>query len=385
MTRRSGAQPSGTQPAPPEATAPPEASLLDVFERIRRRVRPTTRLDPPDVPPDEARESRRQPATAESRAAPERPGEAGRTTMQVEGERILLTTPEGQRYALDLEKLFEEVGAQRRERPDVVWPRGTRAVRGGSGGFVIAHETPPAVHRLRWAAPGSGRDRGRDTRYREVQLALPYLVLVTTFRLDAPGALHWRGWVEAYFSNEPLRSMAAPLHYAPLLNVCRWPESNGSAVCMQGFTHAPAPDERDPSARLHRGLAAIVGYFLQSGFNEDFERVGRGSSFNDPLAKPDDPRLATVEAWEEASARDPGFVLSIPWIPVGRTLDQVMESVGGELGTRRAPARNGALQRVILKHGSRERESAPPEVRAAPTPGSTSARSAPPPPLEARP
>jgi hypothetical protein len=315
---------------------PTEALTVDLFERLRRSLRPSPSTEP-DEPP-----------------RPEPEGASQGATLEVVGERVVLTTPEGQRYALALEKLLEELGPRRRARHELVWPRGTRAVRASPRGFVIALELTPGIHRVRWIAPGSPAVRGKDAAYRELELALPYLVLVTGVHVDPLGVLGFTGWTEVYFSSVPLRSTADPLHYAPLLNVGRSEASGGAVVCLGGFVHAPEPGE-DPSASLHRGLSAIVSRVLHAGFNEDFERIGRRSTFNDPHAKPDDARLATPEAWARASAEDPSFVLGIPWVPAGRTLEEAMEGVGIWLGILpRTPVQSETLQRLIVRHGSRE-------------------------------
>ncbi len=229
------------------------------------------------------------------------------------------------------------------------------------GGLTLAYEAPPGVRRLRWGVRSEASERRFS--YREVQLALPYVVIVTGVRIDARGTMTFDGWTEAYFANESLRSLTAPLCPAPLLNVVGRSEphhSGGAVVCMSGFGHTSTPGDGEPSERLHRGLAAVLGYFFESGFNEDFERTGRISAFHDPHSKPADPRLATVEAWEEASAQDPSFVLQIPWLPIARTLSRSLEAVAEQLGiVPRTPSWNRTLQRLIARYGARSDAPAP--------------------------
>jgi hypothetical protein len=274
-------------------------------------------------------------------------------TLEIEGERVVLVSPEGQRHELELAALIEKSAPGL--PPDLVWPRGVCAVRAGHGGFTLAFEIPPSVRRLRWGVRPEARDR--RFAYRDVRLALPYVVFVTGVRFDSSGTFYFDGWAEAYFANEPVSSATKPLHLAPLLNVVGRGDAHstgGAVVCMGGFGHRSTSADGDPSERLHRGLAAIVGHFLDSGWNEDFERTGRVSAFNDPRSKPADPRLATVEAWEEASAKDPRFVLEIPWVPTPRTLSRALESVATHLAIAgRVTSWNQHLQRLILRHGSR--------------------------------
>jgi hypothetical protein len=199
-------------------------------------------------------------------------------------------------------------------------------------------------------------------------------VIVTGVRFDARGGLSLDGWTEAYFSNEPLRSLAQPLGLAPLLNVVGRSDSSssgGAVVCMGGFAHASTAADGDPSERLHRALSALVGHLLDSGWNEDFERTGRISAFHDARSKPADPRLATVDAWAEASAKDPTFVLEIPWVATARTLGRALEAVAEHIGiARRVPSWNRHLQRLVLRHGTRAEAPATPAASSAGSPAS---------------
>jgi hypothetical protein len=343
VTRRSATTVRATPE--PETPPAPAAARLDVFERIRRRIRP--RASPPL---ELLEELLLQPFDGLEEGEPG--GPCPRATMHVEGETIVLRTPEGHGYTLGLDELFTLLVGPWKPLSELVLPRGTRAVRSVPGGLVVVFETPPGVHRVRWIAPTPEAKRGRGTVYREVELAFPYLILVTGVRIGSAGIPVHRGWTEAYFSNQPLTSSQDRLHYPPLLNVCRTPEGGGSVVCMQGLVRSPAPDTDDVSVRVHHELSAVVGHFLHSGFNEDFERIGRTSTFNDPRAKPEDPRLATIEDWERASAEDPDFVLDVSWVPTGRTLGDALRGTGVESGAG-SPVRNARLQRMILGNGTR--------------------------------
>ena len=345
----------------------PSVSVREVLERIRRSLGPGQ--DELDVT-QELTEIMMSPDP--DLALAERILNAPRAqAMQIEDERVVLVTPEGQRHVLELASLLEKANPS--PPPDLVWPRGVRAVRMGRGGFTLAFEVPPGVRRMRWGVRPEARERRFS--YREVRLALPYVVIVTGVRFDSHGTFFFDGWTEAYFANEPLRSSAAPLHLAPLLNVVGRGDSDpsgGAVVCMGGFSHQSSSGAGDPSERLHRGLAAIIGHLLDSGWNEDFERTGRTSAFHDPRSKPADPRLATIDAWEEASVKDPTFVLEIPWVTTRRTLARALESVAEHIGIAgRVSSWNRHVQRLILRHGTRT-DATTPTAASADSPGSPS-------------
>ena len=64
-----------------------------------------------------------------------------------------------------------------------------------------------------------------------------------------------------------------------------------------------------------------------------------------------DPRLQTVEAWQEASAKDPLFVLDVPWLKTGLSLWQVAERIFSNLkaANNRVKSASG-LARIIFNH-----------------------------------
>ena len=48
-----------------------------------------------------------------------------------------------------------------------------------------------------------------------------------------------------------------------------------------------------------------------------------------------DPRVASLRTWKKANAKDPYFALDVPWKPVGKSIETVMEEM---LETRRMKA-----------------------------------------------
>jgi hypothetical protein len=38
-----------------------------------------------------------------------------------------------------------------------------------------------------------------------------------------------------------------------------------------------------------------------------------------------DPRVRTIEAWEEATLADPGFATNVRWLPTGKSLDTIVD------------------------------------------------------------
>ncbi len=198
--------------------------------------------------------------------------------------------------------------AARGPRPGVL-PPGTRLVLARGGSLVVAVEQAPQVRRVEWR-PGTLKDAaaagGAEGR-RTVALATPYVLhLVRFFR-------------------ESFEEMRVFYRAAPLL-------AEGDTVSLPNLWNVQAAES--PLARCRaclRGRPALEGlalgaqataaieFFWAAGFNLDiednaFER-GRGL----------DPRVASLEAWEAATAADPLFVLQVPWAPAGLTIRQAME------------------------------------------------------------
>ena len=84
---------------------------------------------------------------------------------------------------------------------------------------------------------------------------------------------------------------------------------------------------------MRLGLQALLRPLFDSGFNHTGDTPMSASGFS--ISKGIDRRISTVKAWEEASVKDPLFVLEVPWMPVDRSIPEVIERIR----TRRSPAR----------------------------------------------
>jgi len=61
--------------------------------------------------------------------------------------------------------------------------------------------------------------------------------------------------------------------------------------------------------------------------------------------------LSSVEAWQEASARDPLFVLEVPWLKTNNTVGQLIERIFSNLQANTTRITNAAgLARIIFNH-----------------------------------
>lgn len=253
---------------------------------------------------------------------------------------------------MPLEALLAKVAARRMDTGGVVLPDGIKAVLTEGPVTVWIYESPPTVHRFLWIAPDSPAPFGQGAKYRTVRIALPYLIVFAVFAAQANGHLQLTSANECFFRVEPLKSLDDMLHYPALLNCSRFEPSEGrplSWICTQYLK--PTLAMRDPN--LNKGMAvsfnALRRCLLEAGFNLSSEHHEFSSWFT--ASREVDSRIQTVEAWENATALDPLFVLEVPWIPTRHTVRQVVERTFKNLQAHtRVVNTASALARIIFNH-----------------------------------
>ncbi len=191
-------------------------------------------------------------------------------------------------------------------------PAGTRyvAVRGASTGLVV--ELPPEVRRVTWS-PAKMEKGGAYTSH---WLAFPYTIHICIF-YTIEGDEAYAGGLEemrVYFRNAPLQSPDDALYIPNLYNVQVDPVlTSNCRACLRGH-----PEDLE-TLPLAEQVDTLLNFFWETGFNLDIESNGFERARNL------DPRISSLEAWEEASKADPLFPLQIRWEPAGCTSRQVMD------------------------------------------------------------
>jgi hypothetical protein len=280
--------------------------------------------------------------------------------VTIEGERVHARSPEGAEADISVAEFSERLLSGLPDTRGIVWPDGTTSLEPTASGFVLVHQTPPAVHGFRWIAADSESEYGPGTTYREVRLALPFIVVLAVFERERrTGRFQLGGRNECFFATRPLarEGMDTPLCFPALLNCSRFPDEPThplSWICTQ---HLPPGEyaRRDSLSRaVHDGLQALLRHLLESGFNRSSENHELSSWFTETVNARVDPRLASVEAWEAASAEDPLFALQVPWLQSGRNLGQVIARIREQRGSRRIQTAQD-VARVVLNSKSPER------------------------------
>lgn len=242
-------------------------------------------------------------------------------------------------HSMKVEDLLERAGPGLSTSP-VILPTGVRTVLSSGQITLWVWEQPPRIHRLGWIAADSPKPYGPCAKYLQVRIALPYLIIVAVFGRSNGGTPFLIQKDECFFRTEPLRSVDDELLYPGLLNCSKWGDVKGmghplSWICTQHLKPNPQMKSDRPGDRFQGGFEAVRYCLLETNFNLSSEHHEGNSWYG--ASKKLDPRIATVEEWEENTKKDPLFVLEIPWIKTGYSVaklaDRIFQQHAGGAGT----------------------------------------------------
>jgi hypothetical protein len=269
---------------------------------------------------------------------------------------ITATSPEGSKASMQIEKLMDYLISKQVDTGELILPDGIKTTKTKGPATILVHETPPKVHNFKWIADDSPVAYGRHAKYREVKLALPYLIMILVFRRTA-GRLTLTDLNECYFRNDPLSSMPdSELMYPALLNCSRFAESEGKPlvwICTQHLNREAFSDLENDNARVRTGFKELTRTLLGAAFNYSSEHHEGDSWFSETVRKRVDPRVMSVENWEKATRKDPLFVLQVPWLKTGFTLSQIIDRILGNMKIRNGVVRSASdLARIVFNQQS---------------------------------
>ena len=166
--------------------------------------------------------------------------------ITIEGDVVTTTSPEGHSATMRLETLlahFGREGPSNRDSRALMLPDGVKWMMSCAGYTIFVHQTPPAVHNLKWIAADSPAKHGPGTTYRQVKIALPYLIVFAFFEPRRNGGLTLGDRNECFFRTEPLRSPDDRLCYPALLNCSKFgsPVKPFSWICSQHLARTRLP------------------------------------------------------------------------------------------------------------------------------------------------
>lgn len=271
-------------------------------------------------------------------------------TLTISGTQVQAVSPEGQTASLGVPDFIQRLTPLRMDTGDLVLPDGVKATLARGKCVLWVHQTPPRVTQLRWIADDSPVPYGPGGNYRLVKLALPYVVVLAIFTPGPDGRLQLGGFNECFFRNEPLEGLDDELCYPALLNCSKFSPPEGkplSWICTQYLDMKPFARVADLNKRMKLGLKTLLHCLFDTGFNYSSEHHEGASWFS--VSRQVDPRLTTVDAWQQASEADPLFVLDVPWMKTGMSVRQVADRIFDNLKVPRAPLASAAdLARVVF-------------------------------------
>ena len=276
-------------------------------------------------------------------------------SVSIEGEVVRATSPEGQTATIPLRKLLTLLEPRGPEAEGRVYPDGLKMEIPRGPLTIWVHETPPRVHNFKWIAKDSPAPFGPMAIYRQVRIALPYVIVMAVFARTRGGRLQLTKSNECFFRRSPLTSSGDKLLYPALLNVSKFdpPQERPLAwICTQYLRTKNFCNVRDSNRRMRAALKELLHCVFESGFNLSSENNEGASWFGESRGV--DPRVQDVEHWESATNEDPRFVMDVPWVEVGMTVAEVAERIvtnltagSGDVGTAED------IARFVFNNGSR--------------------------------
>ena len=270
----------------------------------------------------------------------------------IEGSEVRATSPEGQVATMPLQALVDYIAPAGSDVDAVVLPDGVKVVQRRGPVTVWVFEAAPRVYSFRWIRGDSPARHGKGTTYREVSIALPYLVVIAVFEPDGPHAVQLSRRNECFFRVKPFTGLDDELFYPALLNCSKFRQPQGrplSWICTAKLARRGFASEADTPKRMRLGFRALLHCLLESGFNYSSED-NEGSSWFTESSKAD-RRISTVERWEQATRENPLFVLDVPWLPTKMSLGGVVERIFGNTRSHRRKitcARD--IARLVFNH-----------------------------------
>jgi hypothetical protein len=249
------------------------------------------------------------------------------TQLRISGSTVQVRSGRSKLAEVPIADFVRAVAQASGPGPDVVVPRGVRVSRQRGEVLAVAVEVPPGARRVRWIRDDSKEPYGRGARYREVQLAFPFVIVLLLLHR---GRL--TGHQQLYYRTAPLESADDPLLLPNMYNVAKG-YGQRCWLCLQHVKERPdwTPDQT---------ISAAVDHVFSAAFNRSSD-VHEGNSYWE-MMRGVDPRVASVEAWDEATRADRCFPLGVAWKPAGTSLRAELDAMLGQVHGSLPPEPNAS-------------------------------------------
>jgi hypothetical protein len=270
----------------------------------------------------------------------------------IENDVAIATSPEGKTARMPVATLLAKLTAGRMSTGPAILPAGIKSICSQGGVTIWIWESGPRVHNFSWIANDSPKPYGPGAKYRQVTLALPYVLIFAVFGVGESGLPQLLQNNECFFRTAPLKDLNDELFYPALLNCSKIMPIEGrplSWICTQHLQPTPKMASTNLAERFCAGFEALRHCLLETAFNLSSDRHEAASWFTE--SQKIDPRIHDVEAWQKASAKDPLFVLDVPWLKTGFSVKQVADRIFQNHQSR--PGRITSVEglaRIIFNH-----------------------------------
>ena len=240
--------------------------------------------------------------------------------IRIAGDQVAVLQGRKKLGSVPLSQLIEYIGGAGAGREEfAVRPRGARIVQSRGDAIAMALEIPPHARSVRWLADDSKVPFGPRAKYGEYFVSFPFTVMLLVFR---GGSL--TGQQQLYYRNQSL-DCGEELLLPNLYNVA---EGYGQRcwVCLQ---HVPDVASLDWDAKI----ATIVDHTFSAAFNRSSEEHEGNSYWSAQPAV--DPRVSSIEAWQEATRANRRVGLDIAWQPAGTNAGEELRKMMDQVVRRR--------------------------------------------------
>jgi hypothetical protein len=274
----------------------------------------------------------------------------------IRDKEVMAVSPEGQPASMRLAKLVQIIlraNDQYMDTRGVVLPDGVKLLASRGSVTIWVYERPPQIYSLQWIANNSPAPYGTEASYRTVRIALPYLIILAVFLPGRGNRIQLNGFNECFFRPAPLKNPGTDrLFYPALLNCSKFDPPEGrplSWICTQKLNFKAISSEPDDNSRMRTALRALLHALLETGYNLSSEHHEASSWFTESVSV--DPRIATIERWVRETEKDPLFVLDVPWLKTGLTLERIIDRVFDILLASRPQFKSAEdIQRILFNN-----------------------------------
>lgn len=277
-------------------------------------------------------------------------GEKGGSLIRIEDDTAQAYNGNNGLGEMKVEDLCQRVGPGM-STGSVILPYGIKCVLSRGSITLWVWEQPPRIQKLSWIASDSPRNFGPGTKYRDVRIALPYLIIVAAFYRHDNGMPQLMLKDECFFRSQPLKGLEDELCYPALLNCSNYGNNNTghplSWICTQYLKQTSKLNSGKAEDRFQAQFEAVRYCLLETSFNLSSENHEGNSWFG--ASKKAIPQINTVERWEDETKKNPLFVLDVNWLPTDHSVATLADRMFSQYGAPAVPVTTADdLARIII-------------------------------------